>query len=97
MTPAADNSPAAILRDAAATIGHRAQQRDTVAERSMARIVAGFNDLTGHDLTEEEGWLFMAVLKLARAGNGRAYQRDDYVDAAAYIGLLAECAAGAEE
>lgn len=83
--------PADILREAAATIDQRAQQRDTVAERSMARTVAAFNGLTGRDLTEEEGWLFMVALKLARATGGRAFHRDDYVDAAAYTALLAEC------
>lgn len=85
------DAPADILRDAAATIDARAQQRDTIAERSMARTVAAFNGLTGRDLTEEEGWLFMVALKLARATAGRAYQRDDHVDAAAYVALLAEC------
>jgi len=87
-----ENIPGGILLEALATIDQRAQQRDTVAERSMARTVAAFNGLTGRDLTEEEGWLFMATLKLARAAGGRAYQRDDYVDAAAYIALLGECA-----
>lgn len=58
----------------------------------MARAVAAFNGLTGHELTEEQGWAFMAVLKLARAQNGRAVNRDDYVDGAAYIALAGECA-----
>lgn len=90
---APENTPCSILLEALATIDQRAQQRDTVAERSMARTVAAFNGLTGRDLTEEEGWLFMVTLKLARATGGRTYHRDDYVVASAYIALLGERAA----
>jgi hypothetical protein len=94
--PAPENTPGSLLLEALATIDQRAQQRDTVAERSMARTVAAFNGLTGRDLTEEEGWLFMATLKLARAAGGRTYHRDDYVDAAAYVALLGERAAAVD-
>lgn len=96
IAPSPENSPGSFLLEALATIDQRAQQRDTVAERSMARTVSAFNGLTGRDLTEEEGWLFMATLKLARASGGRTYRRDDYVDAAAYIALLGERAAAVD-
>ena len=36
-------------------------------ERSMAQTVQVFNALTGHELTEREGWIFMVCLKLVRA------------------------------
>lgn len=87
---AAPSLACSILTEAADIIHERANQRDTLQERSMARCVAGFNGLTGHELTEEQGWLFMAVLKMARAQNGRTVCRDDYVDGAAYIALAGE-------
>lgn len=86
------NDAPTILTDAAATINQRAQQRDQIAERSMKRTVETFNALTGSDITEEQGWLFMVCLKLARSTNGRTYHRDDFIDAAAYVALAAETA-----
>jgi hypothetical protein len=82
----------AILVDAADQIGDRADQRDCAGgERSMARTVATFNALTGHQLTEVDGWQFMQCLKLARSRAGR-HVRDDYVDNAAYAALAGEAA-----
>lgn len=71
----------------------RASQRDNHAngERSMASTVKAFNALTGHSLTEEEGWEFMILLKLVRGRQG-TFRMDDYTDAAAYSALLGECA-----
>ncbi|ULQ45937.1 DUF6378 domain-containing protein [Flagellatimonas centrodinii] len=80
-----------ILTAAADAIADRAASRDVAAERSMARTVKTFAALTGHNINEREGWVFMAVLKLARAQAG-ALNPDDYVDGAAYIGLAGECA-----
>jgi hypothetical protein len=50
------------------------------------RVTAAFNALTGHDLTTEEGILFMVCVKLAR----EAYlpKRDNRVDAAGYLNCL---------
>lgn len=80
-----------ILRDAAAIIEERGKLRDTEqGERSMARAVAAFNTLTGHRLTEIEGWLFMSVLKMARATAGKPHL-DDWTDLAGYAALGAEC------
>jgi len=56
----------------------------------MARAVTTFNSLTGHKLTEREGWVFMAILKLSRAQAGR-HVMDDYIDGAAYMALAGEC------
>ncbi|QAX31302.1 DUF6378 domain-containing protein [Leisingera sp. NJS204] len=61
-------------------------------ERSMAATVATFNALTGHQLTEQQGWKFMACLKLVRSEQG-AYRADNFVDGAAYFGLAGEAAA----
>ena len=82
---------AETLRAAAAHIENRAVARDTPAgERSMARTVRAFNALTGHDVSERDGWLFMVVLKAARACNTATGQRDDYEDLAAYAALAGE-------
>jgi len=91
------NDPVELLRKAAEAIGDRAAQRDLPeGERSMLRCVSAFNALTGHDLTEREGWVFMSVLKLARAQNndesGASPNLDDYVDGAAYMALAGESA-----
>lgn len=80
-----------ILDAAHEAIGDRAASRDVDKERSMARTVATFNALTGHQLTEVQGWQFMATLKLARAQGGRL-NMDDYIDGAAYMALAGECA-----
>lgn len=79
-----------LLIAAADCIGERAQQRDQDdGERSMRKAAATFNQLTGHRLSERDGWIFMAILKLARAQAGR-HVLDDYIDGAAYIALAGE-------
>lgn len=65
--------------------------KDSDGERSMAKTVEVFNALTGHELSEEQGWMFMVCLKMVRSQSGQ-YQADDYVDGAAYVGLAGECA-----
>ena len=82
-----------LLIDAADTITERGNQRDKpTGERSMARTVAAFNELFGHQLTEIQGWQFMAILKIARSSAG-GYRADDYTDQAGYSALAGECAA----
>lgn len=61
-------------------------------ERSMPATVAAFNALTGHNLTAEQGWLFMTVLKLCRTQQG-GLRPDNYEDGAAYFALMGEQAA----
>lgn len=80
-----------ILHDASQAILQRAATRDLQAERSMARSVAAFNALSGQCLSERDGWLFMAILKAARATAG-AHNGDDYIDGAAYFALAGETA-----
>ena len=60
-------------------------------ERSMGKTVEMFNTLTGADLTEEQGWLFMATLKMVRAQQG-GFRADSYEDGAAYFALAGESA-----
>lgn len=62
-------------------------------ERSMPATVSAFNALTGHQLTAEQGWLFMTVLKLCRTQQG-GFRADNYEDGAAYFALMGEQAAG---
>jgi hypothetical protein len=61
-------------------------------ERSMARTVAAFNAITGHEVTEEQGWMLMGLLKMVRSQQGD-YKADNYEDGAAYFALQGECAA----
>jgi hypothetical protein len=72
----------------------RASERDQAdGERSMRRTVTMFNAMTGHKLSERDGWMFMVCLKAARAQFGEL-QADDYTDGAAYFGLAGEAAVG---
>lgn len=60
-------------------------------ERSMGATVAAFNAITGHKLTEEQGWMLMILLKATRSQQG-AYRADSYEDGAAYFALAGESA-----
>lgn len=85
MTTAADVLKAALvhMQDRAATYDK------PEGERSMPATVLAFNALTGHQLTAEQGWLFMSVLKLCRTQQG-GYRADNYEDGAAYLALMGE-------
>jgi hypothetical protein len=84
-------SAAIFLEDAIKAIGDRASSRDTAQERSMKATVDAFNALYGQNITEDQGWGFMILLKLVRGNQGR-FRADDFVDAAAYAALLGESA-----
>lgn len=81
-----------ILNGAIKGIEDRAPFRDDHGLKSMARTVAIFDATTGQDLTESEGWLFMAFVKISRSQQGD-FHIDDYLDACAYIALSGEAAA----
>ena len=71
----------------------RAATYDAAAgERSMAKTVAAFNALNGTEMTEVQGWQFMAILKLARSTQG-AFRSDSFEDGCAYVALAGEAAA----
>lgn len=77
---------------AAELMADRGKERDQESgERSMARCVDAFNAMTGHNLSVEDGWLFMVYLKHARMRGGK-FKQDDYEDAVAYEALMAEAA-----
>lgn len=83
----------AILKRAAQHMEDRAAARDQPGgERSMERTVKAFNALTGHQISERDGWMFMVALKAARACTTQTGLSDDYEDGAAYFGLAGESA-----
>lgn len=90
-------SAADILKAALGHMEDRAATYDKPeGERSMPATVAAFNALTGHQLTAEQGWLFMTVLKLCRTQQG-GFRADNYEDGSAYFALMGEQAAGDRE
>lgn len=82
-----------ILAQAEKEMADRARTYDKPeGERSMGATVEAFYAVTGHSLTEEQGWLFMALLKSVRSQQGE-YRADSYTDGAAYFALAGESAA----
>jgi hypothetical protein len=79
-----------------AALGHMQDRAATYdkpdGERSMGRTVEAFNAITSHALTEEQGWLFMGLLKMVRSQSGD-FKADNFEDEAAYAALRGECAA----
>lgn len=63
-------------------------------ERSIPPTVAAYKAITGttNIATDEQGWLFMVILKLVRSQQGD-FKLDNYEDAAAYCALMGESAA----
>ena len=79
-----------VFDDAKATIISRGEERDQPdGERTIPRCVTAFNAITGHNLSNCDGWLFMEVLKKCRSVQGR-YKYDDYRDGVGYAALRAE-------
>lgn len=93
------NTAPEFLHRAASIMEERGKQYDKPdGERSMGRTVQAFNAITGQDLTEEQGWQFMMVLKSVRFfSNTSAPHRDSLEDAIAYSALMAECAMKGEQ
>lgn len=85
---------AQILNEAVATMVERGKSYDkdgNGAERSMDKIVAMFEVLTGIKMTPAQGYKFMACLKLARSEQSE-HKEDNYLDGAAYMALAGEAA-----
>lgn len=82
-----------MLRRSVEEMEAKAILRDQPAgERSMGKTIKAFNALTGHSISERDGWLFMVCLKMARAATTANGVEDDYVDGAAYFALAGESA-----
>lgn len=94
----ADKHPEPITAESIlrAGVGHMRDRASTYdkpqGERSMAATVDAFKATTGIEITEEQGWHFMALLKLVRSQQG-ALRMDSYEDGAAYMALAGEAAA----
>lgn len=83
-----------FLRNAADIMDERGKQYDSPeGERSMGKCVAAFNAITGHTLTEAEGWLLLQVLKDVRLFQRKTYHQDSAEDCVAYAALKAEAKA----
>lgn len=96
MSTSVNDTPKAaqILNEAVATMVERGKSYDkngNGAERSMDKIVAMFEALTGIKMTPAQGYKFMACLKLARSEQGE-HKEDNYLDGAAYMALAGEAA-----
>lgn len=84
---------ASMLQSALGHMEDRAKTYDAPGgERSMGKTVSAFNTITGLTLSEEQGWLFMEILKQVRSQQGN-YRADNYEDMVAYAALRGECAA----
>lgn len=86
-----DSAKAAdILQRSAELLIERGKQYDTADGRSsMDRAVAAFNAITGHSLTEAEGWLLMQCVKDARQWARGGYHADSAEDCIAFAALKA--------
>ena len=70
-------------------LAERGKQYDgSGKERSMASTVAAFNAVYGTNLTEQQGWHFMMLLKMVRQRAGGHI--DSAEDLIAYAALAAE-------
>lgn len=93
--PVSERTAASFLRAGLRHMEDRAATYDRPdGERSMGAAVSAFEAVSGVRLTEEQGWLFMALLKAVRSQQG-AYRADSYEDGAAYFALAGEAAAKA--
>lgn len=80
-----------ILKRASDIMDERAKQYDSPeGERSMGKAVAAFNAITGQSLSEANGWLLMALLKMVRDNTTDAPHEDSIHDLVAYAGLYGE-------
>lgn len=82
------------LNKAAAIQEERGKDYDTDGgERSMAAVVAAFNDLFNQDMTETQGWQFMVLLKMKRLDTASKHHEDSASDQVSYSALAAESSA----
>ena len=80
-----------LLGRAARHMHDRASTYDALdGERSMGKAVTAFNAITGHSLSESEGWLLLQVLKDVRLFTRSEYHADSAEDCIAYAALKAE-------
>ena len=79
-----------IVISALNTINVRSSERGEKNERSALKAAEYFNLQSDIKMTENDAWVFMICLKLARSDNSKVHIEDDYIDAVGYVLLLAE-------
>ena len=80
-----------LLHRAADLMDERGKQYDNPqGERSMQAAVTAFNAISGHSLTESDGFLLMAILKMVRDQQREMPHRDSIDDLVAYASLYGE-------
>lgn len=62
----------------------------TIYATNYDKCVAAFNIVTGHGLTEAEGWLLLQILKDVRQWQRPGFHQDSADDCIAYAALKAE-------
>jgi len=77
-----------VLQEAEAIIHGPRNEAYGEAKKEFATIALMFYALTGHNITAQQAALFMVLLKLRR--DSHKHKRDNIVDAAGYLGLLAQ-------
>ena len=104
MTTNQDQQPAQatkaqdLLHRAASLMDERGEQYDQRSgERSMQATVTAFNAITGYSLTEADGFLLMAILKMVRDQSREMPHRDRIDDLVAYASLYGEARQHGEE
>ena len=80
-----------LLHRAADLMDERGKQYDQRSgERSMLAAVTAFNAIAGYHLTEADGFLLMALLKMVRDQQRETPHRDSIEDLVAYASLYGE-------
>lgn len=89
ITPVVDNA----LRTADGLVHRDRNERYSAPHDDYRRVVDIFRAITGHELTPEEGALFMVAVKLARLAHNQQKGKlhlDSLVDAAGYLWCIGE-------
>ena len=80
-----------LLHRAASLMDERGKQYDQRSgERSMAATVTAFNAIAGYHLTEADGFLLLAILKMVRDQSRETPHEDSLHDLVAYASLYGE-------
>jgi hypothetical protein len=89
--PAQSTKAQDLLHRAASLMDERGKQYDQRSgERSMQATVTAFNAISGYCLTEADGFLLMAILKMVRDQSREMPHRDSIDDLVAYASLYGE-------
>lgn len=89
--PSSVTTATSLLSKAAGHMQDRVATYDSPeGETSMGKVVVAFNAVTGQQLTEAQGWLFMQMVKDVRLFARPGYHADSAEDGIAYSSLKAE-------